>query len=124
MKAKRSEWWTFVAVLIAAGYLVLGTGNLVTSDYGSLADKILSSLVAGTAAALVLGGLAVRGRRPTAGSAAVAVGVLPACVSLTLWWFLPAVAVGVISICVVVAAAADAAASRHAPPGLQPRHVG
>lgn len=104
-------WWTVGAAVLAASLLILAIGNLVSHDEGAYSSKVLVLAGAALAATLVFGGLALRRRGRAIGSAAVAVGCLPGCAALVLWWFPPAVGAGFLSLAITVFAAADAARS-------------
>jgi tryptophan-rich sensory protein len=85
-----------------------------------LYGKIVAVSVAVAFAGLIFGGLAVRERNEARGSLMIGVGVLPGTLLVTLFWFPPVAAVGVLSIFVAWIAFADAARQRRS---MQPIDV-
>ncbi|HUQ62310.1 MAG TPA: hypothetical protein VM121_00970 [Acidimicrobiales bacterium] len=111
----RWTWWMVVAVVIGVGELVLGIGNIVsylTDDKRDAVSAFVAFLGATGAAALVFGGLAIRRGNRARGSAVMALGMFPGCLAIVFWWFLPAVAVGLVSIVATTFAIVDATNSR------------
>jgi len=99
-----SRWWLWTAGLIGALMVMLGVGNLIEDDGGPLYGRVLFAAVLIAGAALIVAGIRMRTDRPELGSRLVAVGVLPGASGIALFWFPPAVAVGVLALATSVAA--------------------
>ncbi len=108
----KQKWWLFAAGLIGLAMAVFGIGNLLGDDGGPLYGKIVAVAVAVAFAGLIFGGLGVREGNETRGSLMIGVGVLPGTLLVTLLWFPPVAAVGVLSIFVAWSAFVDAARQR------------
>jgi hypothetical protein len=115
MNKRDWTWWMVVAAVVGVAEVVVGIGNLasyVDDERRSLVSALLAFLVASGTAALVFGGLAIRRRNRSRGSAALAVGMFPGCCAIVFWWFPPAVAVGVLCMIATTFATLDAVDSR------------
>lgn len=102
-----SKWWIWSAGSISVLMVALGVGNLIEDDGGPLWGQLIFAGVLVTGAALIAGGIWTRRTRPELGSRLVAVGVLPGASGIALFWFPPAVAVGLLAVASSVAAFAD-----------------
>lgn len=123
MDTLRKGWWRFAAVLISTSMAIVAIGNLFGDwiDNGPRHGKVGASVVTLLAAALVSGGIAVRGRHPYRGSMMTGVGVLPAVTLISVPWFPLLAAAGVVACVVAVAAFVDAAShQRYVPHQGQP----
>ena len=95
----RTRWWIVSAAVIGAMMLILGVGTLVDpDDTGPLHGRLILLAVMATGATLVGYGLVLVRREQVRGSKLVALGVLPGSVGIALFWFPPAVAVGVLAL--------------------------
>lgn len=103
----KANWWIVAAILIAPLEIAFGIGNLIEDDGGPLYGKVLAAVIFVAAGLLTLAGAAVRAHHPVAGNRMVAVGVLPMGAALSIVWFPPAMAVGVLAIGVSVVAFRD-----------------
>lgn len=113
----RWTWWMLAATAIGLAELVLGIGNIVSlvqDDRRSVASALVAFVVATAAAALVFGGLAIRRQNRPRGSAVIAVGMFPGCAAVVMWWFLPALVIGVLCMVATMSAVMDALNSRTA----------
>ncbi len=99
---KDERWWLGSAVLVAALMIALGVGNLIEDDGGPLYGKVIFAAVLIGGAALVGGGILVRRGDPNRGSRMVGIGVLPGALGIALFWFPPALAVGVLALITAV----------------------
>ena len=119
LNSLKQGWWRFAAVLISTSMAVFTTGNVFGNwiDDGPRHGKIVFSVVALTAVALVFGGIAIRRRHPSRGSVMIGVGVLPAVVLILVPWF-PLLAVGGVLSGVVAVAAFASAAIHYVPPDV------
>ncbi len=113
----REKWWLMAAGLIAVALATFGIGNLLEDDGGPLYGKIVAASVGVAFAALIIGGLAVRDRNRARSSLMIGVGLLPATLLTSLFWFPPVAAVGVLSIFVAWKAFVDAGRQQQ---GMQP----
>lgn len=102
-----SKWWIWSAAVIAVLMVTLGVGNLIEDDGGPLWGQIIFAAVLVAGAVLVASGIWVRKNRPQLGSRLVAIGVLPGVSGVALFWFPPAVAVGLLALASSIAAFAD-----------------
>ncbi|NND02474.1 MAG: hypothetical protein HKN91_06785 [Acidimicrobiia bacterium] len=105
---KNSPWWVWSAALIAGLMVLLGVGNLIDDDGGPLFGQIILLAVMAGAATLVAVGIRRRISDAKLGNRLIGLGVIPGVMGLALFWFPPAVAVGVLSIVTSVAAFRDA----------------
>jgi len=95
----KTQWWMISAGVIGASMLALGIGTLVDpDDNGPLFWQLTLFAVMAAGAALILSGLVLVRRNQVRGARFVAVGVLPGMVGFALFWFPPAVAVGILAI--------------------------
>jgi len=95
----KTRWWMISAAVIGASMLALGIGNLVDPDDGGpLIWQLTLLAVMAAGAVLILSGLVLVRRNPVRGARFVAVGVLPGIVGFALFWFPPAVAVGILTV--------------------------
>ena len=95
----KTRWWHVSAVVIGVLMLMLGIGNLVDpDDTGPLYGQLILLAVMATGALLVGYGLVLVRRNQARGSKLVALGVLPGSIGLAFFWFLPAVAVGILAL--------------------------
>ena len=88
--------------------VALGVGNLIEDDGGPLYGQILFAAVLIGGAIAIAVGIRLRANRPRQGSRLVAAGVLPGASGIALFWFPPAVAVGVLAVASSIAAWRDA----------------
>ena len=105
---KNARWWMWSASLVAVLMVVLGVGNLIDDDGGPLYGKLIFAAVLVGAAALVAVGVRRRSSDRVAGNRLIGIGVLPGASGIALFWFPPAVAVGVLALVTSVAAFRDA----------------
>ena len=105
---KNARWWMWSAALVAVLMVVLGVGNLIDDDGGPLYGKLIFAAVLVGAAALVAVGVRRRSSDRVAGNRLIGIGVLPGASGIALFWFPPAVAVGVLALVTSVAAFRDA----------------
>ncbi len=104
---KNSRWWVWSASLVAVLMVVFAVGNLIDDDGGPLYGQlILAAIFVGGAAAVVFG-IRKRSIDTTSGNRMIGLGVLPGVAGLALFWFPPAVAVGVLAAVTSVAALRD-----------------
>ena len=95
----KTRWWNVSAAVIGALMLLLGIGNLFDpDDTGPLFGQLMLLAVMAIGAALILYGLMLIRRDQPQGSKLVALGVLPGSLGIALFWFPPAVAVGILSL--------------------------
>ncbi len=94
----KTRWWMISAGVIGASMLALGIGNLVDNDGGPLYGQLILLAAMAAGAALILFGLVLVRRKPVRGARFVAVGVLPGTVGLALFWFPPALAMGILAL--------------------------
>ncbi len=95
----KTRWWMISAGVIGASMLALGIGTLVDPDDGGPIFWQLTLLaVMAAGAALILSGLVFVRRDQARGARFVALGVLPGTVGFALFWFPPAVAVGILAL--------------------------
>jgi len=104
---KNARWWMWSAATIAVLMVALGVGNLIEDDGGPLYGAIIFAAVLIGGAALVAIGIRKRSSDPSLGNRLIGLGVLPGATGLALFWFPPAVAVGVLAIVTSVAAFRD-----------------
>lgn len=102
-----SKWWIWSAGVIGLLMIALGVGNLIEDDGGPLWGQIIFAAVLFAGAVLIAAGIWTRQSRPGLGSRLVAIGVLPGVSGVALFWFPPAVAVGLLALASSVAAYAD-----------------
>ena len=102
-----SKWWIWSAGVIGVLMIALGVGNLIEDDGGPLWGQIVFAAVLITGAALITVGIWTRRTQPELGSRLVAIGVLPGVSGVALFWFPPAVAVGLLALASSIAAFAD-----------------
>ena len=102
-----SKWWIWSAGVIAVLMVALGVGNLIEDDGGPLWGQIIFAAVLFAGATLIASGIWTRVTRRELGSRLIAIGVLPGISGLALFWFPPAVAVGLLAMASSVAAFAD-----------------
>jgi len=102
-----TKWWLWSAGLVAALMVMFGVGNIVEDDGGPMLGRIIFAAVLIGGASLVVAGMRTRPRRPGMGSRLVAAGVVPGAAGIALFWFPPAVAVGVLAVVTSVAAYRD-----------------
>jgi hypothetical protein len=89
----------FSAGAIGILMLMLGIGNLVDpDDTGPLYGQLILLAVMATGTALIVFGLVLVPRNEALGCKLVSLGVLPGSVGIAFFWFLPAVAVGVLAL--------------------------
>jgi hypothetical protein len=100
----KRNWWVVAALVIAPLEIAFGIGNLIEDDGGPLYGRVLAAVIFVTAGLLTLSGVATRIRYPVAGNRMIAVGVLPMGAAVSLLWFPPAVAFGILAIVVAVVA--------------------
>lgn len=105
---RNTRWWVWSAGLIAVLMVIFGVANLIEDDGGPLYGRIIFAAVLISAATAVAVGIRKRSTDPALGNRLVGLGVIPATMSLALFWFPPAAAVGVLSIVTSVAAFRDA----------------
>jgi hypothetical protein len=105
----KKSWWIYAAGLIGFAMVMLGLGNLFDDDGGPLYGKIVAATVAVAFAGFIFAGLYTREGNRQRGSMMVGIGVLPATVLVSLFWFPPVAAVGLLAIIVAWRAFADAA---------------
>ena len=87
------------AGFIGASMLALGIGTLVDpDDNGTIYAQIILLAVMAAGAALILFGLVLVRQNQVRGARFVGVGVLPGIVGFALYWFPPAVAVGILAL--------------------------
>ena len=113
----KNGWWRLTAGIIAVLLVIFGIGNLVAEDDGPLYGQLLALAVTMAGAALIVAGLSVRARNKKLGSRLVGLGVLPGAGGITLFWFPPAVLVGLVSIATAAFAFGDASRREGAPVG-------
>lgn len=104
------------AGVIGVAELVLGIGNIVSlmQDDRRSAASAIRFMAATAAATLVFGGLVLRLRSRNPVSWAIAAGVFPGSCAIVLYWFPPAVVVGLFCMVVTMRAVIDALAGREA----------
>ncbi|HSG81084.1 MAG TPA: hypothetical protein VLC48_02445 [Gemmatimonadota bacterium] len=102
-----SKWWIWSAGVTGLLMIALGMGNLIEDDGGPLWGQIIFAAVLFAGAVLIASGIWARRSRPELGSRLVAIGVLPGVSGVALFWFPPAVAVGMLALVSSVAAFAD-----------------
>ena len=102
-----SKWWIWSAGVIGLLMIALGVGNLFEDDGGPLWGQIIFAAVLFAGAVLIATGIWARRSRPRVGSRLVAAGVLPGVSGVALFWFPPAVAVGLLALASSIAAFAD-----------------
>ena len=107
-----SKWWIWSAGTISLLMVALGVGNLVEEDGGPLYGRLIFAAVLVAGAALIASGIWTRRTRRELGSRLVAIGVLPGVSGVALFWFPPAVAMGLLALASRVAAFADSRGSR------------
>jgi len=93
----KTRWWMISAGVIGASMLALGIGNLIDHDGGPLYGQLTLLAVMAAGAGLILSGLVLVRRNQVRGARFVALGVLPGTVGLALFWFPPALAVGILA---------------------------
>jgi len=94
----KTRWWTISAAVIGALMLMFGIGNIVDPDDGPLYGRLILLAVMATGAALIVYGLVLVLRNRPRGANLVAVGVLPGSLGIAIFWFPPAVAVGLLAL--------------------------
>ena len=102
-----SKWWIWSAGVIGLLMVAFGVGNLIEDDGGPLYGQIMIAVVLLAGAVLIARGIWARRSRPQLGSRLVAIGVLPGVSGVALFWFPPAVAVGLLALASTIAAFAD-----------------
>ena len=118
MATFKSGWWRYAAGLFAPLMILFGFGNLFGDDGGPLYGKLLALAATLLAAGAIVAGLAIRGRRRALGSMLIGIGSVPAMGGIVLFWFPPALLVGVLAVAVVAKAFGDM--SRHANTTIPP----
>jgi hypothetical protein len=109
-----SKWWIWSAAIVAVLMVALGAGNLIEDDGGPLWGQIIFAAVLFSGAVLVASGIWARRTRRELGSRLVAIGVLPGVSGIALFWFPPAVAVGLLALASSIAAFADSRGAKTA----------
>jgi uncharacterized membrane protein HdeD (DUF308 family) len=95
----KTRWWHVSAIVIGVLMLMVGIGDFVSPDNtGPLYGQLILFAVMATGAALIVYGLTLVRRHENRGGKFVAVGVLPGSVGIALFWFPPAVAVGILAL--------------------------
>ncbi|MGI9648866.1 MAG: hypothetical protein ACR2OI_10130 [Acidimicrobiia bacterium] len=103
----KKSWWIYAAGLIGVAMVFFGVGNLFGGDDGPLYGKIVAAAAAVGFAGLIMAGLVIRESDQRKGSMLVGFGVLPATLLVTLFWFPPVAAVGLLAIFVAWRAFSD-----------------
>ena len=105
----KTRWWMTSSIVIGALMLMFGVGNLVDpDDNGPLYGQLIMLAVMATGAALIVYGLILLRRDDLRGARLVGFGVMPGAFGIGIFWFWPAVAVGILALATSVAALATA----------------
>lgn len=107
MDTLRTGWWRIAAGLIATVLAIGGIGIVVEPGPGPWYKTVSGATALFGGVVLIVVGLAIRRRNTNAGSALIAVGVVPGVAATVLFWFPPALVFGLISTSVLIAAVVD-----------------
>lgn len=110
----RTGWWRAAAVAVAAVLAFAGISSMFDPATGPWYTYTFGRLALLAAPAAIFVGLQMRARRRSAGSALVAVGLLPGAAAIVLFWWPPFLLFGLFSIAVMVGAIDDAEDARRA----------
>lgn len=100
------RWWMVSSALIGLLMLTFGVGNLLDpDDNGPLVGQLILFAVMSIGATVVAVGLAKLRKQDATGARYVAVGVLPGGLGVSIVWFPPVFAMGILAIVTAAAAA-------------------
>ena len=108
MRSFRTDWWRIVAVPLSLVLVYAGVGNLITDTEGALFGRVAYVVVSVLGLGLVIAGLLIRKKNRMVGSTMIAVGVMPGLPLIIMFWFPPALAIGILSAAVSLTAFIDA----------------
>jgi hypothetical protein len=101
------RWWPHAAVVLATGVAFVAITTFVESD-DPMYQRVLTTAVLLGAAGLAIAGVAIRPRNRRLGAMLAAIGTLPAVAPIVLFWFPPALVIGLVASAVIVKATQDA----------------
>ncbi len=108
MDTIKTGWWRFAAGLVASVLAIGAVGVLAEPGPGPWYTTVSGGAALILGPILIVAGLLVRHRNTIRGNLMIAVGVLPGVAATVLFWFPPALAFGLLSTSVLIAAVADA----------------
>jgi hypothetical protein len=110
------RWLRIVAWVAAALYIIVGFGELIFAD-DSLGHRVVFAVVLLAFAGLVVGGVALIGRRPWVGAAAASVGAIAA--GFALFWTIAAILFAIAIVVLSVTLARRSAATQTGLPEIE-----
>ncbi len=121
MNNLKTSWWRYAAALIAIGLTIVGIMSMFEDTRDPLYQRALIAVLLVGAAGLIIIGLVIRANRRKVGCTLIAIGTLPAVAPIVLFWYPPALAIGVVSSLVIAKAVEDAQRSSPASSVASPR---
>jgi hypothetical protein len=107
MNTLKSGWWRIAAAFIAILLAAAGVSSFFEPAAGHWAKHVFGNAALLCGPALVVTGLIVRPRRTRPGDLMILLGVLPATAALVLFWYPPALILGILAAAVCIAALTD-----------------